>query len=93
MQESYPSEMTKVQASMVGKLQREYFTNDVKMRFRREELRAQGQKVEPAVKMTVEQMLARGAVILLALTTEKDFRVRKAFRAELYSLAYALSDA
>lgn len=92
MQESRPQDMTREQASILGKLRREYFTDEATMGRRREELRAQGEKVEPAVRMTTDEMMVRGQAILLALSTEADSRVRKALRAELSSLAYALSD-
>lgn len=91
MQESYPQELTREQAGLVGKLRREYFTDESKMRHRREELRVQGEKVEPAVQMTPDELMQRGQVILLQLSTEPDDRVRKMLRAELVSLAYALS--
>lgn len=91
MQMSHPEELTKEQSALIGKLRREYFTDEAKMRHRREELRVQGEKVEAAVPMTMEEMLARGAVILSTLTTEPDGRIRKALRAELVSLSYALS--
>jgi len=91
MQESYPQELTKGQAELIGKLRREYFTDEAKMGRRREELRVQGEKVEPAVKMTVDELMVRGQAILLQLSTEDDPRVRKSLREELTSLAYALS--
>lgn len=91
MQESYPQELTKGQAELLGKLRREYFTDEAKMGRRREELRVQGEKVEPAVKMTVDELMVRGQAILLQLSTEGDPRIRKALREELTSLAYALS--
>jgi hypothetical protein len=91
MQESYPQEMTRSQAEMMGKLRREYFTDEAKMGRRREELRVQGEKVEPPVKLTTDELLVRGQAILLQLSTEPDSRARKAFREELTSLAYALS--
>jgi len=46
MQTSYPNDMTPEQAALVGKLRREYFTDEAKMGHRREELRVQGEKVE-----------------------------------------------
>jgi hypothetical protein len=91
MQESYPQELTRDQAAIVGKLRREYFTSEAVMGRRREELRVQGEKVEPPVKLTVDELMVRGQAILLQLSTEADDRVRKALRAELTSLAYALS--
>lgn len=93
MQQSHPEGMTPEESALIGKLRREYFTDETKMRHRREQLRVQGEKVEPAVPMTTEEMLTRGNVILISLTTIKDGRVRAALRAELTSLAYALSDA
>ena len=92
MQESHPVELTKEQAATIGKLRREYFTKPHKMMRRREELRTQGEKVEPAIPMTDPEMLARGSAILLELTQPGTSRaVRKALRAELISLSYALS--
>jgi hypothetical protein len=91
MQESYPQEMTKGQAELIGKLRREYFTSEAQMGRRREELRVQGERVEPPVKMTVDELMVRGQAILLQLSVEADSRVRKALREELTSLAYALS--
>lgn len=91
MQQSYPEGMTAGQAALIGKLRREYFTSEAEMGRRREELRVQGEKVEPPVKMTVDELMVRGQAILLQLSTESDPRVRKALRAELTSLAYALS--
>lgn len=91
MQESYPQELTREQASILGKLRREYFTSEAQMGRRREELRVQGEKVEPAVKMTPHELHVRGVAIITQLATEPDSRVRKALREELTSLAYALS--
>jgi hypothetical protein len=91
MQQSYPENMTPEQAQILGKLRREYFTDDATMGRRREELRVQGEKVEPAVKMTTDELMVRGQAILLQLSTEADPRVRRALRDELTSLAYALS--
>jgi hypothetical protein len=91
MQESYPQEITKGQAELIGKLRREYFANEAQMGRRREELRVQGEKVELAVKMTIPELLVRGEAILAQLATELDSRVRKALREELTSLAYTLS--
>lgn len=91
MQQSYPADMTPEQSALVGKLRREYFTSEAQMGRRREELRVQGEKVEPPVKMTMDELMARGQAILLQLSTDADDRVRKALRAELTSLAYALS--
>lgn len=92
MQESFPSDMTRAGAAVVGKLRREYFTNEGKMGRRREELRVKGETVEPPVRLTADELMQRGQAILLQLSVETDGRVRKALRAELTSLAYALSD-
>jgi hypothetical protein len=91
MQESYPKDMTSAQAELVGKLRREYFTDEAQMGTRRDQLRAQGEVVTPPVRKTVEELLARGNAILAQLSTEPDRGVRKALRNELTSLAYALS--
>ena len=91
MQQSYPEGMTPEQSALIGKLRREYFTNEAQMGRRREELRVQGEKVDPPVKMTVDELMVRGQAILLQLSTEADPRVRRALRDELTSLAYALS--
>lgn len=92
MQESHPEELTRRDAELIGKLRKEYFTDEAKMGSRREELRSQGEKVLPAIRLTGQEMLARASVILFTLTTETDHRIRKALRDELSSLAYALSD-
>lgn len=91
MQQSYPEGMTPESAALVGKLRREYFTDEARMGHRREELRVQGEKVEPPVKLTADELMVRGQAILLSLSVEADSRVRKALREELTSLAYALS--
>ena len=91
MQESYPQDMPKGIAEKFGKVRREYFTNEAQMGRRREELRVQGEKVEPPVKMTTDELMVRGQAILLQLSTDADPRIRKALREELTSLAYALS--
>ncbi|HEY5566017.1 MAG TPA: hypothetical protein VIM81_02065 [Gammaproteobacteria bacterium] len=84
--------MTRAGAELAGKLRREYFTDEAKMGHRREQLRVQGEKVEPPVKLTAHELHVRGIAILTQLMTEPDGRLRKALRAELTSLAYALSD-
>lgn len=91
MQQSHPEGMTAEESALVGKLRREYFVDETVMRHRREELRVQGEKVEPPVPMTVQEMCDRGVAILSQLATEPDDRVRKALRTELTSLAYVLS--
>ena len=91
MQQSHPSEMTLAQAEMVGKLRREYFTDDGVMGKRRDQLRAHGEVVAPPVRKSVAELIERGNAILVSLSTEQDKRRRKSLRAELTSLAYALS--
>jgi hypothetical protein len=83
--------MTAAQAELVGKLRREYFTDEAAMGKRRDQLRAQGEVVTPPVRKTVAELLERGNAILTQLSAEPDRGVRKALRNELTSLAYALS--
>jgi hypothetical protein len=91
MQESYPAHMTLENAEKLGKLRREYFTDEAQMGKRRDQLRAQGEVVTPPVRKTVAELLERGNAILAQLSTEPEKNVRKALRNELTSLAYALS--
>lgn len=91
MQEYHPADMTRAAAEIAGKLRREYFTDEAVMGKRRDQLRAQGQHVAPPVRKTVAELTERGTAILAQLPTEPDKNVRKSLRAELTSLAYALS--